>query len=202
MISHEHRCIFVHIPRTAGSSIEDWISGTDWWNVDPSTKHLTAHQARETYSEFWDDYFKFSFVRDPWDRMLSCLHFAHFGVSWSDGSLDFSGYETLFGAPVTLEIDYRFNDRAAVLRDEHIARSVYGNLLDEPLDFVGRFEHLDADTSFIAEALGIRAPFNSRLKQSTSRPSTSNAYDQRSNEWILRTFDADFERFGYERRTV
>lgn len=33
MISDQYRCIFVHIPRVAGTSIELAITGLDWWNT-------------------------------------------------------------------------------------------------------------------------------------------------------------------------
>jgi len=75
MISHELKCIFIHIPRTAGSSIERALINDDWWNVDRKTKHLIANQAKKLYSEYWNDYFKFSFVRDPYSRMLSLTTF-------------------------------------------------------------------------------------------------------------------------------
>ncbi len=202
MISHKYRCIFVHIPRTAGSSIEEWICGEDWWNQDPSTKHLTANTARSLYADHWDDYFTFSFVRNPWERMLSCLHFErHFGISMADGELDFSGYEQRFGSPITLEVDYRFHERADVLRRQHRPGSVYGNLLDEALDFVGKYETLDSDIAHIARILGIDARFNSTLKGSTARPSIDDMYGDRSDLWIRTSFAEDLQRFDYHRPT-
>ena len=71
MICHKHKCILVHIPACAGSSMEKAIVGYDWWDKDPETKHLKSHQAKKIYSEYWSDYFKFSFVRNPWSRTLS-----------------------------------------------------------------------------------------------------------------------------------
>ena len=75
MISHELKCIFIHIPRTGGSIIEKLLVGQDWWIFDKKTKHLIASQAKKLYSEYWNDYFKFSFVRDPYSRMLSLTTF-------------------------------------------------------------------------------------------------------------------------------
>lgn len=47
MISHEHRLIFIHIPRTAGTSFEKWILGKDQWDINPAEKHLTAAEAKK-----------------------------------------------------------------------------------------------------------------------------------------------------------
>ena len=76
MISHKHKCIFIHISRTGGSTIERLLQGEDQWNRDPYSKHITTARAKKLYSEWWDDYFKFTFVRNPYDRVLSQLHTA------------------------------------------------------------------------------------------------------------------------------
>ena len=85
MISHEYRCIFIHIPRTGGSSIEKALVGRNWWSISKETKHITASQAREVYGDYWGKYFKFSFVRNPWDRCVSLLAFSSFYYGLSSG---------------------------------------------------------------------------------------------------------------------
>ena len=113
MISHEHKCIFVHIGRCAGTSIEQWVCGADWWTIEPETKHLLASQARALYKDYWDRYFKFSIVRNPVNRMISCLnHSEHYGVSiGSDDRLSLEGYYERFGRDVVLENDYRIQSK-------------------------------------------------------------------------------------------
>jgi hypothetical protein len=63
MINHQHRFIFVHIPKTAGNSVNR-VFGVAW----EQHKDL-ARYASECNS--FDNYFKFAIVRNPWDRLLS-----------------------------------------------------------------------------------------------------------------------------------
>jgi len=72
MISHKHRCIFIHIPRTAGTNIERAIK-----KVNVLQKHLTIKRAIEIYGDKWNTYFTFTIIRNPWDRMIS-HYFQHF----------------------------------------------------------------------------------------------------------------------------
>ena len=58
MIDHVNKCIFVHIPRCGGSSMERFFVKKDWHGIEENTKHLIASHARELYSDYWDDYFK------------------------------------------------------------------------------------------------------------------------------------------------
>jgi len=157
MISHEHRCIFVHLPRCAGTSIERWIVGADWWQIEPATKHLIASQARRRYAQYWDDYFKFTIVRNPADRIVSCLKYPdYFGIRPNPGgSLDFDGYFARFRGSdnVILEHDHRFTRREDLLSARHRPGAVYGNMLDEELDFVATFDTLAEDGAFIRDRL-------------------------------------------------
>lgn len=91
MISHQFKTIFVHIPKTAGQSVESVFleaHGLDWdsraplllrLNEDPANgpnrlAHLYADEyvrlGHVTQAQF-DEYFKFAIVRDPFDRIIS-----------------------------------------------------------------------------------------------------------------------------------
>jgi hypothetical protein len=197
MISHKYRCIFIHVPRTGGTSIEDMITGQDWWANKPSAKHLIASQAKKLYAPYWDAYFKFAFVRDPVARVVSCLTYArHFGLSaGKNNKIGFAGYHFRYGRKIVVEFDHRFYRRAEVLRKEHRAGAVYGNILDEPLDFIGRFETLAHDVALIKSRLKIRGPELPHLERSTEAPWRP---DARSVEKIRALYAHDIVRFGYD----
>lgn len=91
MISHEHKVIFVHVPKTGGQSIEqmflddlklDWNArGTlllrpnnDPEKGPPRLAHLYADEyvkLGHVSQEQFDSYLKFAIVRDPYARMVS-----------------------------------------------------------------------------------------------------------------------------------
>lgn len=205
MISHKYKCIFIHIPRTAGTSIEKWICGKSWWVIEPETKHLTASQAKEIYKDYWDDYFKFSFVRNPWDRMVSCLKFKnYFKLNCSfRGVLKLRGYKKQFGYPLTIENDYRFSNKKDLLNKspkKYRENSVYLNILNEEIDFVGKFENLKEDVEYIKKKLKIKEDFNidAKLDASSERGDYRNYYNERTKKEIEELFQEDIDFFNYK----
>lgn len=201
MISHKYKCIFIHIPRTGGSSIEKWMVGYNWFKHYPSTKHIFASQAKEIYKDYWDDYFKFSFVRNPWDRMVSCIKMkGFFKVKVNKNNIiDLSGYKKQFGYPLTIENDYRFYNRGKVLdNNKHIENCVYGNFLDEELDFVGKYENLKEDIAFIKDKLGIKTPFKEHASKSPKRKPYNKYYNENVKKEVENIYYHDIVNYNYE----
>jgi hypothetical protein len=200
MISHEYKCIFIHIPATAGTSIEEWIVGRDWWEVSPPTKHLFASQARREYSEYWDEYFKFSIVRDPVKRMRSCLRFPELSFLQMDeaGNLHLDEYLRVYSRNGTiLEYDWRFHERDEVELPHHVTHSLYGNILDEKLDYIGRFEDLEGVVQTLRERTGIERTFASHLQASPKKLAAAEI-SERTRRDIERLFWRDYTRFGFQ----
>lgn len=198
MISHKYKCIFIHIQRTAGTSIEKWIIGKDWWDIQPNTKHILASKAKEIYKDYWDDYFKFSFVRNPWDRVISNSIFSNFlGTHIKNGLVDINEYKRKYGYPLTLEFDHRFYNREKLLNNKHKENQVYGNILDEELDFIGKFENLKNDLEFIRYKLKINSKFNIHTAKNKKRKHYKNYYNEKNKKEVKNLYFNDIMRFGY-----
>ena len=76
MISHRHRCIYVKIPKCAGTSVLDWFVAHGrgrhsfrpyWYGGLLSERIQGVTEAMNLYP----DYVTFSFVRDPYERFVS-----------------------------------------------------------------------------------------------------------------------------------
>jgi hypothetical protein len=200
MISHKYKCIFIHIQRTAGSSIEKWICDDDWWFIDKSTKHMLVSQTKELYKEYWDDYFKFSFVRNPWNRMGSMfLNTEYYNINTNgSGIIDISKYKEKWGFPILVENDYRFSKREDVLNEKHTENQVYGNILDEELDFIGKFENLQQDIQFIKDKLNIVNDFNFHLMKSDNTKNYTEYYDDKTKEEVYNLYKNDIIKYNYD----
>ncbi len=195
MISHKHKCIFIHIPRCGGTSIEISMCRKNWWNIDHSTKHLIASTAKKIYEPYWNDYFKFSFVRNPWDRMVSMNKFGSFyGVNLSNGSIDLSNYLKKYPE---IEVDPRSKSKNDNFNP--IKNCVYLNILNVDLDFIGRFENIDEDFEFVYESIGEVPPplVNDKRHQSKHKHYTE-YYDEETKQIVAEKYAKDIERFGYK----
>lgn len=231
VICHPYRCVFVHVPKTAGMSIEHvflGLQGLTWekrsalllrHNDDPAKgpPRLSHLKASEYVSlgyltpQQFDTYFKFSFVRNPWDRIVSEYKYRRYPVrmdfkSYLFRHLPASGFSDRY-THIVPQYDFLFDKQ--------------GNLL---VDFVGRYESLQADFDKVCARLGIPGtplPHANRsgeerplirtlndvkkllrrwlwnLERRHSFPHYTQYYDEESREFVARFYREDIHAFGY-----
>ena len=194
MICHKHKCIFIHIPRCAGTSMELSIVGDNWWRVEKTTKHLIASTAKKIYEPYWNDYFKFSFVRNPWDRMVSMSSFPGFyGVNLHQGGeIDFSNY---FKKWPDIEVDPRSKSKNG--KFDPVKNAVYLNILNEEIDFIGRLENLQEDFDTVCDSIGKpreTLPHNGKSKNKHY----TEYYNEETKQIVAEKYRKDIKHFGYK----
>lgn len=205
MINHPLRCIYIHIPKTAGNSINR-IFGIGWENH----KDLQRY-ADELPAEVMETYYKFAIVRNPWDRLVSDYNYQRkksrdrqsklftFHDSgkrrnfcdWVRAALaDPHRYEPAsWGGEVSKGI-HRWSPQLDWI-------SVGGR---NQLDFVARIEHLAQDFGVVCRTLGLpeaRLPHRNRRLHSHY----SWYYDEPTREFVASYYARDIAAFGYRFET-
>src|SRR5262245_64657982 len=79
LLSERFGLVFIHIPKTAGSSFSSALGKCDPQAIErleglPKTKHVTAAQLRNVYPAF-DNLFSFAISRDPFSRFCSLYRY-------------------------------------------------------------------------------------------------------------------------------
>jgi len=200
MIHHNRQAIFTHIARTGGSSIETAFYGTDYWLINSNEKHIPAAVARKLYEPYWKSYYKFSIVRNPFDRFRSLWKYSgHYGLYLNDnGEIELDKYLKFWGYPYVVEVNSYVNvDVTEFYRTSLRLRdgALYGNLLRDDVE-VFKFEDFPKIWSVLGEKTGINtvnAPFTEKSME--AKPPLSD----KAMEIIREIHDKDFDTFGYSR---
>ena len=158
--------VFIHIPKTGGGSISRALG---IWSL---SSHLTARDMRQIDPD-WCGKFSFTFVRNPWDRIVSYAH-----------SLRGRRKKNVWDQPGPLalrpQVDYIMDDAGQPL-----------------VDFVGRFETLAEDFATICGRIGIPTPRLPHLNRAAQRGPYREYLDARARDFIAESYAEDIARFGY-----
>ena len=226
MISFEKRFIFVHTPRTGGTSMEEALmesvrdcdihDGTrhwpliaynsSWAKLQTGARWNSSLKSGDTVPVYVeaknliDDYFKFTVVRNPWDRMLS--YFLHL-----NGGFD----ERLFPKMIRLagksgEGFYPFVNRERHnLGEDDIFRVNFQSCHSmahnkdgaNSIDFILRFENLQEDYDALCDKIGIERtelPHHNKSDRGHYR----DYYKKREIDIVRKNLRQDIKKYGYE----
>ena len=183
-ISHLLKTIFIHIPKTGGTSVEAAlgmhgekrdIGIRPYFNQTIDTAHLygrdlqhmtAAHLKTKLGDDvIYDAYFKFSIVRNPWERLVSTCAWA--GQKWAKGDplrqpeFDdivrqlYERFEAARSASQTLVLPPHLAAQHTFICDSEMRPMV---------DCVARYENLAEEWPRISKKIGIDVPLGSRMK--------------------------------------
>ena len=212
MISHKHKCIFVEVPKTGSTSIRAMLGKAyiphlnlveiktlmenSWTQFGGRTNRIRAalyqllprKRKIDIGRRQFESYFKFGFVRNPWDRVVSLyertepiqmkdkMSFDEF-VEW----IQFSSATCIHSSPHRYQLDW-FLDGS-------------GNML---ADFIGRFECLERDWAVVADKLGITEKTLPHARENPRARPYTEYYTARTRDLIAQKFKIDIEHFGYD----
>lgn len=211
IISSGRSYIFVHIPKTGGTALSlalearamagDILIGDTPKAVKrrPRVKSLSAQGRLWKHSqladiegvvtrEAFDDYFIFTLVRNPWDRIVSYYHWLQ-AQQWDHPAVRLakaSDFTTFLNAPETLRalsVPYR----SYVTDGAGVERAV----------LYARLETLEADLAPLWTHLGFDLSPIERVNASTRARAYQSYYSDADAETVSRGAREDIERFGY-----
>lgn len=205
---------WIEVPKVACSSLKAAFAGL--LDIDLASFGGDPHQAPMPALELpavidgalVPGVFAFAFVRNPWDRLVSCYRdkiggevddFTHFtqrpGVA--DCLARFPAFTAGMSFAAFIEAVTGIDDQEA---DPHF-RSQHTFVTDASgqiaIDYVGRFETLAADVEVVCRRTGIPRPVLPQLQRAAQRVDYRDYYTPRSRQLVAQRFAADLELFGY-----
>ncbi|HUQ36120.1 MAG TPA: sulfotransferase family 2 domain-containing protein [Aestuariivirga sp.] len=206
MISHKYKCIFVHIPKTGGTSIENCIwpaprNREDLWMGFVSSyrnkyqtgglQHLLARHIRlEVGGNIFNAYFKFAIVRNPWDKLVS-------QYTYLRKRKDLQHY-----LGVTAETTFAQYIEAAALSD-HVQLTPQVDFVNDEnglsiVDFIGRFETLKEDAQRIFSRIGIQNMILPHTQRSLREKDYRSYYTAETRDRVAQIYERDIALFKYK----
>ena len=190
-----YRCIFIHIPKCAGISVARALFGNN------AGGHTSIMQYQRVFPEkTLDSYFKFTFVRNPYTRILSAYEYMKKGGrnekdrQWAERFMHFDSFEqfVLEGLPSFPIVNYlHFRPQVSFLTDDRGSIRV---------DFIGKFESLREDFDKIKHRINPRAELLHLNKGKTL--SSADEWTDYFTPAMIRTVNSiykfDFEILGYK----
>ncbi len=190
----KNKCIFVHIPKCAGVSIAQSLFG----NRGGGHKTIIQYQLIFSSLEF-NTYFKFTIVRNPWDRLVSAFTFLKQGGLtendrvWANNNVNcFPDFHSFVINWVNLRNIYTYYH--FVPQHEFLLEPKTKKL---SVDFVGKFETLEYDYKKICERLNISASLSKQNKTMDRFDEYRNYYDDQTKNIVANVYQRDIELFGY-----
>jgi hypothetical protein len=186
-ISNEHKFIWFQVPKVGYSTVRHIL--------DVNKIKLTAEEAFQVYypPKYYNEFFKFAFVRNPWDRLVS---------GWKDkvvnlNLFNFSESELEKMKNLPNFIEFLANQD---LRNFDPHFKLQSKLIDlNNVDFIGRFENFTPDLAFILNTIKIENPEIPILNKSNREFEGYKTYfNETTAQTVAKIYEKDIRTFGYK----
>lgn len=214
LLSHRYNFLFVHIAKTGGTSVRTALQKFRWrdpyylpqWLSSKMSglashelaiklpRHCKAITAQEMLPrEFYEQLFKFAFVRNPWDLQVSSYH--HIKRERPHLVLPNESFEAFLRRKLDPERPWQYHiDTSITLQSDYLI-DLHGRQI---VDFIGRYENLQADFDSCCDRIGLPRQQLPHRRKATDRSRYREYYDDSTRQLVADYFKADIERLGYE----
>ena len=195
-INHEKKLIFIHIPKNAGTSIIKAM-GVENLYIDK-----TIEEYKEHYGDYWNEYKKFTVVREPIDRFISAYKYARmdesgwFSVTGEEGLEKHYHYELCNEMNINEYISYLYKNPEKfnpwISPQTFIISNENG---EKEIDYYVRYENLLEDL----QKIGIDKI--EKLNSSKIKDEKTIELTKKSKNQLYQIYDIDYQNFSYIKDT-
>ena len=214
ILLEDQKAIYFYIPKVACSSIKTLCARLLNFPIEAGQSDLIEEVHRLDFPYVkkyrvrnqYQDYFRFCFVRNPWDRLVSCYkdkvnyHKGHVYERYDNSFIKFLKDVGLFKSNMTFE-DFveAICDIPDGMAEGHF-RSQHSFITDETgrevVNFVGKFESFEDDFRVVRKKLNTTASVP-HLRKTTHEPYKS-YYNEKCAARVFDRYRTDIERFAYQ----
>jgi len=192
-ICSRKKIIFIHIPKTGGQSIEKAFDCYDLYENEQA--HYPASKVNELKADVYDSYFKFSIVRNPFDKLVSSYRYQ---VKGDDFRLVDCDKNSSFKEFI-LKLGEKFADFPQIpwIEKSHYVEQ-HKFLYSGPrllVDRVFRFEDFSTEINdFVVKMTGVPVPHINKSRQDHYR----GYFDLETRNIVENFYYKDLKVFGYD----
>jgi len=187
----ESKTLFIHIPKAAGMSVVSAL-----YNAD-SSSHLTWRDFYNSDKDKFEQYFKFSFVRNPFDRLCSAYRYLSNGgmneidLYWRKKYIEpYRDFEEF----VNIGLEIAIKRKAEHFLPQH--EFIYANCKTLKVDYLGRYETIDTDFEKICERIGVYSKLPLKNDSGRKKDFMKNFSSDMENT-VRKLYAIDFDLLGY-----
>jgi hypothetical protein len=188
VVSHNSKIIFIHIQRTGGSSVINLLRQHLGDALDIVSQHGNTRSKENHLLKSNPDYFTFTFVRNPWDRILSW-----YLLIYKDSQEDIEREKMKFERFLKLNLAFKSGD-------PHFHYNQLNYITDDEgifwTDKVYRFENYSSEVESLQDTLKLPR-IDAQKMNSTWKRDYQDYYTKESQEMIAEKCKKDIEYFKY-----
>jgi len=206
LISHRYKFLFVSIPKTGTVAMQKALHPYgDVFHTTNAPSPLYVHgKAKDLKKYFiengwnWDEYFKFGFVRNPWDSLVSQYFYK---INFAEREKTNVPHNKLFML-YCKRFKYLCKDfNSAVISNMLTTTNQKNWAFDDEnknlLNFIGRFENIDQDFKIACEKINLPQIELKRFNR-TTHENYKKYYTEETIKIIEKKFKEDIRIFNYK----
>ena len=191
MISHKHKFIFVHVPKTAGTAIRFALQGE--YDELHKPHHSSLYRIKDALSEkVFKTYFKFGAVRNPWAREVSRYIFLR----------ERADLDKFIQSPIAQACKSSFSSYLSTCAKTNLVQDslsydaikINGKI---ELDYVMKVEDLQYDFDIVCDKIGLPKRKIPHMNKSEHKHYTE-YYDAKTSKIVEEKYAEDIEYFNYK----